>query len=667
MKLTRLALAMLVLPLIQPALAENQNSQNLETLTVTGNRIQNEAFNAPFASEIHSFDDLQKSGAISLYDYLKRFSSVNIQPSYGNQQQQLIDMRGYGIGDGYQNVVVTLNGRRLNNIDGVPQLLSNIPLDSIERIEILKGSGSVAQGDGAMAGAINIVTRSLNGGNLSFAAGSNGYMSSSLAAGLNKEFFALEVFAENNNSDGMRDPDVYGKKDESDANNLSATFKVFPVEGLELRVGRDQSRIDTIYGSALNKHEFNKDPSQGGIGQATPSPPNLAPGYTEQQYEIDTNRFGVTYQVNNTVRFNLDHTVEKKDSAYVGSAPSKYDYRATDFSTNLNLGALSLVAGAQMFDGERNKPHTPPPYGSIANETTKKNLGLYLQGQYQLNNTLISAGARHEKVEYEYQDAGQNLKAKENLYAWDLGVNHKLNNELSLFANINRAFQAPDLDRFFNPIYDSSGLSVIGSEFNGFIKPATSTNFNLGINHLTQRNQLQATLFYSRLKNEIYATDIAGTFTNTNIDKSHKYGLELQDRFQVTQDLSARVNYAYTVAKIDREDEGNGAYNGKKLPGVSAHSITAGLDYRVLANGTLSLTQNWRSRAYAMEDFANVQRKQKAFNSTDIGYSHNFEQFTLFAHVSNVFDKKNGVSMSDDVIYPVNFTRTWHAGARISF
>lgn len=170
------------------------------------------------------------------------------------------------------------------------------------------------------------------------------------------------------------------------------------------------------------------------------------------------------------------------------------------------------------------------------------------------------------------------------------------------------------------------------------------------------------------MRNEIYLVPIVfETAVNTNLDKSHKYGLELQDRFQVTQDLSARVNYAYTVAKIDREDEGNGAYNGKKLPGVSAHSITAGLDYRVLANGTLSLTQNWRSRAYAMEDFANVQRKQKAFNSTDIGYSHNFDQFTLFAHVSNVFDKKNGVSMSDDVIYPVNFTRTWHAGARISF
>lgn len=196
---------------------------------------------------------------------------------------------------------------------------------------------------------------------------------------------------------------------------------------------------------------------------------------------------------------------------------------------------------------------------------------------------------------------------------------------------------------------------------------ATAKIIKLNLYHITERNQLKLTAFYTRLRNEIYLVPPPIVFVNTNLDKSHKYGLELQDRFQVTQDLSARVNYAYTVAKIDREDEGNGAYNGKKLPGVSAHSITAGLDYRVLANGTLSLTQNWRSRAYAMEDFANVQRKQKAFNSTDIGYSHNFDQFTLFAQVNNVFDKKNGLWVRDDAVYPVNFTRTWYAGVRASF
>ncbi len=69
-----------------------------------------------------------------------------------------IDLRGYGIGDGYQNIVVSVNGRKLNNIDMVTQLLSSIPVESIDKIEIVKGSGSVQYGDGANAGAINIIT-----------------------------------------------------------------------------------------------------------------------------------------------------------------------------------------------------------------------------------------------------------------------------------------------------------------------------------------------------------------------------------------------------------------------------------------------------------------------------------------------------------------------------
>ena len=40
--------------------------------------------------------------------------------------------------NGNENIVVLVNGRRLNNIDGIPQLLSAISLDSVEKIEILK-------------------------------------------------------------------------------------------------------------------------------------------------------------------------------------------------------------------------------------------------------------------------------------------------------------------------------------------------------------------------------------------------------------------------------------------------------------------------------------------------------------------------------------------------
>lgn len=650
MKLSLLVLAVLALPLANAVAETTQhNSLKLPKTVITGNRIAQEDVRATYASEVHNADDIKNSAAINLYDYLGRFSSVNVMPSFGNPYQQLIDMRGYGIGDGYQNIVVTLNGRRLNNIDMSPQLLSSIPLNSIERIEIIKGSGSVAQGDGAMAGIINIVTKDQTGVDLSIAAGSDGYSTTSISAGLSEEFFALQVLADNSQSDGQRKKDVNGKTGESDADNLSAALKVFPVDGLELRAGKYRTRIDTIYGNSLTKKQFDKKPSQ-----------NKAIGaqYNEQEFKTNTNRLGASYQVNELLSFNIDHAVEKKESEYAGSDPSKYDYRSTDFSTQFNLDALTLTAGAQLFDGERK--------GS-GSTTNKDNQGIYLQGLYALGNTTLSAGARHEKVKYQYKDTVK-LKADHSLDAWDIGINHQYNQELSVFANLNQGFQAPDIDRFFKSIYDPITYEIISTEFNSFIKPAKSKTLNIGLNHVTERNKLKVTSFYSKLKNEIYYVAFPSIAGNTNIDKSYKYGLEVQDSFQATPELLTRINYAWTRAKIDKEDEGNGAYNGKKLPGVSEHSITAGLDYRVVKDGTVTLTQNWRSRAYAANDFANdFDQKQKAYNTTDLGYSHKIDKFTLFAQVNNVLNRKNGLWIRDDAIYPVNFTRVWYAGVRASF
>lgn len=649
MKLSRLALAVLVLPLANAAADTQDSAAALPKTLVTANRIAQEDVRATYASEVHNSEDIKNSAAINLYDYLGRFSSVNVMPSFGNPHQQLLDMRGYGIGDGYQNIVVTINGRRLNNIDAQPQLLSSIPLSSIERIEIIKGSGSVAQGDGAMAGVINIVTKDQKGVDFSMAAGSDGYSAASISAGLSEEFFALHVLAENSDSDGLRKKDADGKTDESDANNLSATLKVFPVDGLEFRLGKDRTRIDTIYGNSLTKKQFDKKPSQNSA---------LGAKYNEQEFKTDTNRLGASYQVNELLSFNIDHAVEKKESEYiaVGSKPRKYDYRSTDLSSQLILGNLILTAGAQLFDGELR---------ASGSTTNKDNQGFYLQSVYALGDTTFSAGTRHEKVKYKHKDTAK-LKADHSLDAWDIGINHQYNQELSVFANLNQGFQAPDIDRFFNPINDPITYEIIGTEFNSFIKPAKSKTLNIGINHVTERNKLKVTSFYSKLKNEIYM--VPATFVNTNIDKSHKYGLEVQDSFQVTPELLTRINYAWTRAKIDKEDDGSGAYNGKKLPGVSEHSITAGIDYRVVQDGTLTLTQNWRSRAYAAEDFANdFDQKQKAYNTTDLGYAHKIDNFTLFAQVNNVFNRKNGLWLRDDVIYPVNFTRTWYAGIRASF
>lgn len=634
---TWLASAALGVFTVAPITQAVAQTLSLEPIVVTASRSEVLDTEAPFATEIHTWQDIQRSGVTTLYDYLDRHTSVTAMPSFGNPFAQKLDMRGFGIGDGYQNIVVTLDGRRMNNVDMVPQLLGSVPLSSIERIEIVKGSGSVSQGDGAMAGVINIVTRQRDGASLSVVTGDHGLMASSVSAGLVKEYFSLTVLAENYRHGGFRDEDTDGNEDQSDADNLQIQLKLFPVEEVELRVGKTRSWIDTTYGNSLTLKEFRDDPSQNG-GKT----------YNGQALESHVTSVGGTVDLGYGLSLIADHFIEDKSSVFSSGWGSDYDYRSTDVAIRYQQDALLVMLGWQGFDGVRE--------GSD-NETSKDNTGVYLQGQYRWLDTLFAAGVRKEKVAYEYSpETGSSLKDDHKLTAWDLGINHRLSEELTVFGNLNQSFQAPDIDRFFN----------WGGTFNDFIEPAKVRSLNLGFSHVTAYNKLKVTAFYMDLENEIYYE--SNTFTNTNIDESSKYGLEVQNQLQLTDQLRGTLNYAWVRAVIDKESESEGAYNGKDLPGVSEHSISLALDYAITDHSSLNLTQVWRSEAWAAEDFANeFDRKQQAYRMTNLGYRHRLDQFELFAQVDNLFDQSNGIWIRDDVIYPVNFTRTLRVGVRADF
>jgi iron complex outermembrane recepter protein len=205
------------------------------------------------------------------------------------------------------------------------------------------------------------------------------------------------------------------------------------------------------------------------------------------------------------------------------------------------------------------------------------------------------------------------------------------------------------------------------TSFNGFIEPAKVNNYTIGYNNILDYNKFKLSLFRADLKNEIYYYNVGFVSRNTNIDESHKYGIELFDKYLINDNLYTSANYSYIIAKIDEENEGNGAYNGKDLPGVSKHNITVNLGYNINNINTV-LSHTYRNSAYAANDFANnFTQKQEAYNSTDLGTTYTYQNLELFAKIQNLLDEDNGLWISDDAIYPVNFERTYYAGMKVKF
>ncbi|MGJ0351904.1 TonB-dependent receptor [Aliarcobacter cryaerophilus] len=613
------------------------NETKLETITISANPIETDEKKATFTTEVYTKKDIEQSKSKDIYDFLASQTSVNVMPNSGNTFSQSLDMRGYGIENGSQNIVVVVNGRRLNNIDMSPQLLSSIPLESIEKIEILKGSGSVRYGDGANAGVINIITDKKNANYIKGYLGNNTSKGGVVSLGYGNEYVIANAYIDYSSTDGNL-KDINSKENDNYIKNKSISLVFTPIDSLELSLSRTYSNMNTKYGNPITLEQYKKDPSFS---------PN---GFSEQYFSSYVTSASARYDFNQNFWIDANFNDEDKKS-YFPTWKQDYEYKSFNSSFNYKDDIFKTSIGIDGFKGDR--------LGSF-DTTTKDNIAGF--ASFELNaidDLTVSTGIRRENIKYEYKPlGGNNLKQDDYLNAYEFGINYLLDENQSIFANYNRSFQTPDVDRFFS--YGS---------FNGFIEPAKVNNYTVGYNNIQENNKLKISLFRANLKNEIYYYDTGSFLTsfNTNIDKSHKYGLEVYDKFLITDKLFTSLNYSYIRAKIDNENEGNGDYNGKDLPGVSKHNLTVGLGYDFYKFSTF-LSHTYKSSAYAYNDFNNkFKQKQEAYHSTDFSVSFNHKNLEIFGKVQNLFDEKNGLWVKDDAIYPVNFERTFFAGMKVSF
>lgn len=614
---------------------------NLDDVTVKANRFERKDTETTYASEIHTATQIEASGATTLYDFLAQQTSLNVLSGFGNKAAPLINLRGYGNESGYQNVAITVDGQRLNNIDLTPQLLGAIPIGNIERIEISKGSGSVIYGDGATAGAIQIYTKTKTGVSITGSLGNYGQKSGHISAGISGQHFDLSASAADDSHDGFSKKDILGQRDTFDSATQNVKLKFKPVDALRVNAEATSARISTFFVGNMTEAEFKDNPRQ-----------NSGNAYTYQRYETDQWRLGFEYDIGQNFALEFNHGNEDKTSFFdtfnFFSQLRDYDYKNDELTLKYVDSNLRALIGYQSFDGTMER---------ISDKTSKNNTGLFAQAEYQFSDLTLSAGARHERVKYNFAPVGgAKLKRDSNLEAFDLGANYKVSPEFSVFTNYNQAFQAPDIDRFFG----------FGFGLNPNIVPAKSKTFNVGLNHVLANNRLKVTVFHADLENEIYL-DLA-TFNNTNIDASHKYGIEVQDYFKFNNQLGASLIYNYTRAKIDRENAAGGAYNGKNLPGVPKHTVIANLNYQFLNHASLNLNHTWRAKAYAFNDLQNnFNQKQGNYESTNLALNYQYKNLNFFTAINNIFEHENSIQVEDNAIYPVDFVRTWRVGMRADF
>jgi iron complex outermembrane receptor protein len=488
--------------------------------------------------------------------------------------------------------------------------------------------------------------------------GNYGISTGSFTSGYSDEKFILSLSGDTYHQDGFSDKDINGHRDSGTSNNYSTKLKYFPTEASEVFIEKDYSEVNIRYPNALTLETFKQNPG---------SSYKTTQGVKKYNLEVsDTNNLtlGGTLELSNNLEANFTYT--HQDKVIVLDTSQTYHNNAIDSSIKYKNGPLNFITGIQKWDGARLADTWDVKSSATAR---KRNFGIFSQGSYDIGSTVFSLGLRGERVEYSFQTDEKTY----HLLAYDLGINRTLSDHLSIFSNLNYAFLAPDVDRLFDGI----------GKFRGYLNPTKATTLNFGVNHVTSKNKIKLTLYGMTLKDELYYSSSVysggATFSNTNLDSSYKYGLELNDKYYFNNKLSANINYSYTKAMIDYEPAA-----GDELPQVSEHTVSLGVNYNPTSKSRIAVGHVYRSEMLAEEDFPNnFTQKNKAYNSTNLSYTYSYKtdsgkglfnwwqsgpsQADISLKVDNLFEESNGSWLNDDTIYPYQFTRNWRIGTKLLF
>jgi len=150
-----------------PTVVWAQDEEDGEEVIVTGTRIQQPDFE--FSNPVVSVDAqaIQQSGATNLTEFaqdmpalLNSFDSeesADTGNGGGLQGQNLLDLRGLG----FARTLVLVDGRRhVAGVEGTSAVdINTIPIDLVERVEVLTGGASAVYGADGVSGVVNFVMR----------------------------------------------------------------------------------------------------------------------------------------------------------------------------------------------------------------------------------------------------------------------------------------------------------------------------------------------------------------------------------------------------------------------------------------------------------------------------------------------------------------------------
>ena len=617
------ALAVLAAFSASSVLAQGQTQVVLKDVVVTATRFAEPAASLPMGVSVISSSDIERTGAVTVNEAISKLLGVPARLDTSGGNNYTLDLRGFGEAAN-SNQVVIIDGLRLNEGDFSVAGLSSIPVESIERIEVLRGSGAVLYGEGATGGVIVITTKAASGAQRRDAAqvygatGSNGLQEVRATAVLSAGNWSLDVAADDRRSDNHR------ANFASTNQGLGATAQW---SNDWLRMGLRGGRNDQHSGlpGSLSTAQYAANP-----WQADPSRSSALADYGD----VSKDHAGVFIEAD-VAHWNLVAEANQRTKKYMSlQFGSMYGYDVDSSNTSLRaryeaaLGVnhLALVGGYDQDDWKRTlTASTFTPVGTAADA---KSEAYYLKSDLTLAGagTRLSAGWRTSAMN---KNEGTSVSAlDETQNAWELAVSQPLYPGLTAYARWGNSFRLANVDEFS---FTTPGVAI---------QAQTSHDFELGARWALKSSQVNLRWYRSDLSNEIGYDPSAngpygpGSGANINYDPTRRQGLEVDVRQGVSAALDLSLNAALRQAIFQ-----SGPYSGNDVPLVPVRTLGLQANWRPVAGHSLNAGVMWVSEQHPGGDFANA-FKMPSYTTVDVRYAYQYKKAELALGIANLLDAR---------------------------
>lgn len=648
------ALIPVVACVIPPAMADGADG-----IVVTATRFPDDVARLPASVTVISEDEIARSAARTLPELLSGEAGIGMRDFFGNNAASTtIDLRGYGA-TAAQNTLILVDGRRLNDFDLSGVQWSSIPLSSIARIEIVRGSGTVLHGDGASAGVINIVTRSpLREGRRIEASGRvatfntvEGQLYGSVTSGA----FGMNASTYGFSSDGFR----ANNRNEQRNNSLNARWALGDTV-LDLRVGDDRQdirlpgarRIQPSTG--LDEHTANPRGAQTPLDYASRDGQRASLGVVQKFGEAE-------------LSFGLDWRTKDQRSYFDQSGFPSYRADALDFKSfwprlrvPFSLGGTKhrLTIGVEFNDWRYRSRRTTVPE-NLARPINRVNVdqqtrAFYLQDTIELTGrTRLNAGWRTEQARYRAADTldtgapGFNantgaapVRDTLNQHAWDLGVRHALNARWDVFARAGRSFRFVNADE----LYETN--AAFNAQFQ-ILRPQHARTIEAGSEWRTQAARARVTVFRSDVFDEIHLDPFTSGVGNSNFPPLRRQGVELEGHWQPAPAWRHGANLTLMDARFMQGVlPGNGTIGrnldvaGRRVPLVPAQKLSLSSSWSPQQGMRISGVLTMVSRQVMDNDEPNtLGTRIPGYALVDLKLERTFAWGRLGLTINNLFDQ----------------------------